>query len=182
MTLDNLAELVERLRALTAEQGSGEVLAKGTAEYLADFNVDAIPPEFRRRSPDTKRGRYMLHREPLFNITTVIWAPGERTDPHDHRTWGTILVVENEIEETRYALSPAHEQAARLEVVAVERHQGGALSTLFDGNDVHSMFNTTDADTLEIHIYGDDLAGMSRSWWQPDGTEETFVSPSYQNC
>src|SRR5205085_1277669 len=56
-------------------------------------------------SPPGQRGRYMLHRAPKFNVTSVVWRPGDRATAHNHETWGVIGVIDNEIEETRYRVT-----------------------------------------------------------------------------
>src|SRR5882724_1476117 len=78
-------------------------ITAGAAPLLARLcrNPEAIPLEY-RTSPAGQRGRYMLHRAPRFNVTSVIWRPGDEAGSHDHETWGLVGVVENEIQETRY--------------------------------------------------------------------------------
>lgn len=182
MTVATMDELVAHLQRLTSRSSDPQALAEETAELLAGFPVEAIPACYRCRPADEERGRYMLHREPAFNVTTVIWGPGDRASAHEHRTWGTILVVDNEMEESRYSLTELDDRRALLELTDVHHHRPGALSTLYPGHEVHAMHNTTGTDTLEVHIYGRDLAGMPRRWWQDDGTERELVTPPYLNC
>jgi predicted metal-dependent enzyme (double-stranded beta helix superfamily) len=124
----------------------------------------------------------MLHRAPRFNVTSVVWGPGDAAGAHNHETWGVIGVVDNEIEETRYRVTPSGEGRARLEVTRVLRHGPGAVSCLVPGDEVHRMYNPTARDTVEIHVYGRDLAGLPRKTWAEDGTERPLVSPKYLNC
>jgi predicted metal-dependent enzyme (double-stranded beta helix superfamily) len=126
----------------------------------------------------------MLHRAPRFNVTAVIWGPGETAGAHNHETWGVIGVIENEIEETRYRVTPGAgpEGRARVEVLRRMRHHPGAVSCLVPGDEVHAMHNPTSRDTVEIHIYGRDLAGLPRKTWDAEGNERPLVSPAYQNC
>ncbi|HEU5324140.1 MAG TPA: cysteine dioxygenase family protein, partial [Methylomirabilota bacterium] len=144
-------------------------------------NPAAVPAEY-RRSPAGQRGRYMLHRAPHFNVTAVNWRPGDRAGAHDHQTWGVIGVIENEIEETRYRVTETDPGRARLEVTEVLRHRAGAVSRLVPGAEVHAMHNPTDRDTVEIHVYGQDLVGLRRRTWSADGTERPLVSAKYLNC
>ena len=44
----------------------------------------------------------MLHRAPRFNVTSVVWGPGDGAKAHNHDTWGLVGVVENELQETRF--------------------------------------------------------------------------------
>jgi predicted metal-dependent enzyme (double-stranded beta helix superfamily) len=109
----------------------------------------------------------------------VIWRPGDTAAAHNHETWGVIGVVENE--ETRYRVSELGARA-RLDVTRTMRHKPGAVSCLVPGDEVHAMHNATGRDTVEIHVYGQDLVGLRRKTWTADGTEKPLVSPKYLNC
>ena len=113
----------------------------------------------------------MLHRAPHFNVTSVIWGPGDTAGAHNHETWGVIGVIDNEIEETRYQVTETGPGRAQLAVTRVMRHKPGAVSCLIPGDEVHRMHNPTDRDTVEIHVYGKDLAGLPRRTWSDDGAE-----------
>ena len=107
-------------------------------------NPDAIPARFRGRAPDGGRGRFMLHRAPRFNVTAVVWRPGDRAAAHNHETWGVIGVVDNEIEETRYRVTEHAGGHATVTVTSVIRHAAGAVSRLVPPTDeVHAMHNPT---------------------------------------
>ena len=112
----------------------------------------------------------------------MIWRPGDRAGAHNHETWGVIGVVDNEIEETRYRVTETGGGRATLERVTVTRHGPGAVSRLVPGDEVHAMHNPTGRDTVEIHVYGRDLAGLKRRTWDDDGTEKPLVSGKYLNC
>lgn len=179
-----LSQFIADLERITADETSPHAITARVAPLLARLvrNPDALPAEYRRRAPDGRRGRWMLHRAERFNVTSVVWGPGDVAGPHNHETWGVIGVVDNEIEETRYRVTPAGEGRARLEVTRVVRHGPGAVSRLVPGDEVHRMFNPTARDTVEIHVYGRDLAGLPRKTWAEDGTERPLVSPKYLNC
>ena len=63
---------------ITAREDEPESITRTIAPLLACLvkNPDAIPPPFRGRAPDGGRGRFMLHRAPRFNVTSVLWRPG----------------------------------------------------------------------------------------------------------
>jgi predicted metal-dependent enzyme (double-stranded beta helix superfamily) len=44
------------------------------------------------------------------------------------------------------------------------------------------MYNPTGRDTVEIHVYGKDLAGLQRHVFDKDGTVKSLVSSGYMNC
>jgi 3-mercaptopropionate dioxygenase len=188
MTTDayTLASFIVDLDRITTRETRPEAIAEHVAPLLTRLlrNPDAVAAPFRRRPADGRRGRYMLHRAPRFTVTSVVWGPGETAVAHNHETWGVIGVVENEIEETRYRVIEAGRPGdrAQLEVTTVLRHRPGAVSCLVPDDEVHAMHNPTDRDTVEIHVYGQDLAGLPRMSWDADGMPRPLVSPKYLNC
>jgi len=186
MTTYTLKQFVDDLDAITAKESDPAVITAKAAPLLARLclNPDAIPAEC-RTAPAGQRGRYMLHRAPRFNVTSVIWRPGDEAGSHDHETWGLVGVVENEIQETRYTSSGRRDLGGKvtLGVKEVLRHKPGAVSTLVPPHDeIHAMYNPTKRDTVEIHVYGKDLAGLQRHTFDKDGTVKSLVSSKYMNC
>jgi predicted metal-dependent enzyme (double-stranded beta helix superfamily) len=180
-----IERFIADLDRITAAETSAEAIAARVAPLLAELvkNRDAVPEAFRRRPATGRRGRYMLYRAPRFNVTSVVWGSGDTAGAHNHETWGVIGVIDNLIEETRYrVVERAEGDRARLEVKDVFRHGPGAVSCLVPGDEVHAMRNPTDRDTVEIHVYGKDLAGLRRKTWAADGTAKPLVSPKYLNC
>jgi len=182
----SLEQFVKDLDALTARESDPAVITTKAAPLLARLceNPDAIPARY-RTAPVGQRGRYILHRAPRFNITAVVWRPGDEAASHDHETWGLVGVVENEIQETRYVSRGARSLGGKvaLEVREVLRHKAGAVSRLVPPHDeIHAMHNPTTKDTLEIHVYGKDLMGLQRHVFDADGTVGSLVSGKYMNC
>jgi len=168
---------------IAREETDARVITERVKPLLGRLVRDpASIPEHYRRKPPGQRGRFMLHRAPHFNVTSVVWGPGDTAGAHDHETWGVIGVIENEIEETRYHVSATGPGRAQLAATRVMRHKPGAVSCLVPGDEVHRMHNPTDRDTVEIHVYGKDLAGLRRRTWGDDGVERALVSPRYLNC
>jgi predicted metal-dependent enzyme (double-stranded beta helix superfamily) len=128
----------------------------------------------------------MLHRAPLFNVTTVVWGPGDKAKAHNHDTWGLVGVVENELQETRFRRRDdgSKEGYADLEITAVKRNTAGMVSTLLPpGDDIHEMLNLTQKNTVEVHVYGKDLANMQRLQFDvPQKSVKFFASAKYDNC
>jgi predicted metal-dependent enzyme (double-stranded beta helix superfamily) len=178
-----LQAFIEDLDRITQDETSGEKITEQVAPLLERLVKDpsSVPPEYLASTPQT-RGRYMLHRAPRFNVTSVIWRPGDTAGAHNHETWGVIGVIDNEIEETRYRLRGASADKAQLEVTSVTRHTRGAVSRLVPGDEIHRMHNPTQRDTVEIHVYGRDLVDLRRKMWADDGTEKPLVSAKYLNC
>ncbi len=179
-----LEQFIADLDRITQRERSGTAITEQAAPLLARLvkNPGAIPAQCRRPGPDGVRGRYMLHRAPSFNVTAVVWRPGDTAGAHNHETWGVIGVIDNEIEETRYRVSEGPGGRAALEVTRVQRHGPGAISCLVPGDEVHAMHNPTARDTVEIHVYGKDLYGLQRKTWAADGSVKSLVSSKYLNC
>jgi hypothetical protein len=97
-----------------------------------------------------------------------------------------VGVIENEIQETRFRRRDDGLRTgfADLEVTAVLTNSAGMVSCLVPPeDDIHQMDNVTDRNTVEIHVYGKDLAGMTRLRFDPASkTVKTFASPKYDNC
>ena len=79
----------------------------------------------------------MLHRAPRFNISSVVWGPGDNAKAHNHDTWGMVGVIENEIQETRFRRKDdgSRNDYADLETTAVLRNRAGMVSCLVSPND-----------------------------------------------
>ena len=181
-----LEQFVKDLEAITTRESDPAAITAQAAPLLSRLcrNPDALPASY-RTAPAGQRGRYILHRAPRFNVTAVVWRPGDEAASHDHETWGLVGVVENEIQETRYASSGRRDLGGRvtLEVKEVLRHKPGAVSALVPPHDeIHAMYNPTGRDTVEIHVYGKDLAGLQRHVFDKDGTVKSLVSSGYMNC
>ena len=179
-----LQQFIADVDRIARAETSGAVITERVAPLLGRLvkNPDALPAQYRTK-PAGVRGRYMLHRAPHFNITAVIWGPGDRAGAHNHETWGVIGVIDNEIEETRYRVTDEPGGKAKIEVASVTRYGPGAVSCLLPGEDeIHGMHNRTYRDTVEIHVYGKDLKGLPRTTWAADGTATPLVSGAYLNC
>jgi len=179
-----LQQFIADVDRIARDERSGAVITERVAPLLGRLvkNPEALPLQYRTR-PEGVRGRYMLHRAPHFNVTAVIWGPGDTAGAHNHETWGVIGVIDNEIEETRYAVTEDGSGKARVAVKGVSRHGAGAVSRLIPGDDeIHGMHNPTPRDTIEIHVYGKDLVDLERRTWSADGTARRLVSSKYLNC
>ena len=182
-----LNDFIADLDRITRAAGPPARIVEETRPLLARLvsDRDCIEPQFKKRGAETY-GRYMLHRAPRFNITSVVWGPGDGAKAHNHDTWGLVGVVDNELQETRFRRHDdgSREGYAELEATGVNRNAAGMVSTLLPpGDDIHEMLNVTQKNTVEVHVYGKDLANMRRL--QFDVREKTvkfFASPKYDNC
>jgi len=183
----SLNDFITDLDHITRSETSQERIVAAARPLLAKLvsRPECIEPQYRKRGA-TAYGRYMLHRAPLFNISAVVWGPGDNAKAHNHETWGMVGVIENEIQETRFVRKDdgTRSDRAQIEVTKVVNNKAGMVSCLVAPNDdIHEMNNVTDRDTVEIHVYGKDLTDMPRLRFDlASGTVKTFASPKYDNC
>jgi predicted metal-dependent enzyme (double-stranded beta helix superfamily) len=183
----SLQNLIADLTRITDSAGTPENIVSQAKSLLARFvsNPDCIAPQFKNRGAATY-GRYMLHRAPRFNITAVVWGPGDTAKAHNHDTWGLVGVVDNELEETRFRRRDdgSKEGFADLEIIAVNCNKAGMVSTLLSpADDIHAMLNVTQKNTVEVHVYGKDLANMQRLQFDvAQKSVKYFASSKYDNC
>jgi predicted metal-dependent enzyme (double-stranded beta helix superfamily) len=144
---------------------------------------DCLPEPVRTplgRGANPNHGSYLLYREqpggPGLTVTAVVWGPGDHAAPHDHHTWGLIGVVQNGIQETRFRRldDRTRDDHATLERDRVARLRAGEVSLLIpDEDEIHQMDNPTGGVTVEIHVYGRDLAGLERCRFDPETGQVT---------
>ena len=183
----SLNDFIQDLDRITRAEISQENIIAAAKPLLAKLvcQRDCIDAKFKKRGV-TAYGRYILHRAPQFNISSVVWGPGDTAKAHNHDTWGMIGVLENEIQETRFCRKDdgSHNGCAELEVTGVLKNKAGMVSCLVSPNDdIHEMNNVSDCDTVEIHVYGKDLTDMPRLRFDLlTKTVKIFASPKYDNC
>ena len=180
-------QFIADLDRITREYDAPEKIVAEAKPLLAQLieHPDCISPQFKRHGGLTY-GRYMLYRAPLFNVTSVVWGPGDGAKAHNHDTWGLVGVLENELQETRFERRDdgLKEGYAELEIKGVNRNQAGMVSTLLaPKDDIHEMLNVTQKNTVEVHVYGKDLANMQRLQFDvANKSVKFFASAKYDNC
>jgi predicted metal-dependent enzyme (double-stranded beta helix superfamily) len=183
----SLNQFIQDLEQITSRYSEPEKIVAIAKPLLAELikNPRCIEPQFKRHGGKAY-GRYMLHRTRLFNVNSVVWGPGDGAKAHNHDTWGLVGVVENELQETRFKRLDDGSKAsvAELAVTGVTQNKTGMVSTLVaPGNDIHEMLNVTQKNTVEVHVYGKDLANMQRLQFDvPSKTVKFFASAKYDNC
>ena len=105
---------------------------------------------------------------PELTVLHVVWAPGIRLHPHDHRMWAAIGLYAGREDNSFYrrpdvvALSPG-----------VRRQGAGSRSCLAARDDtIHAVANPKQYLTGAIHVYGGDFVDQPRSQWGPGPIEE----------
>jgi predicted metal-dependent enzyme (double-stranded beta helix superfamily) len=182
-----LQQFIEDLDRITRAQNAPAKIVAEAKPLLAELvkNPDCIEPRFKQHGGKVY-GRYMLHRAPLFNVTSVVWGPGDGAKPDNHDTWGLVGVLENELQETRFRRCDdgSREGHAELEIKTVNSNSAGMVSTLLaPEDDIHEMLNVTRKNTVEVHVYGKDLANMARLQFDvAKKSAKIFASAKYDNC
>ena len=189
MTRYALEDFVGDMQELVASRPSQDQLFDRGSVYLERLirNPDALPEEFQRPSGTGKRanhGSYALHRSDGLFVSAVVWGPGDRIGPHDHRTWGMIGVMGNAIEETRFRRVDEHDEYVKLEKDRSVLVKPGDVSLLIpEIDEIHAMNNPSDRPTFEIHVYGKDLVGLERYRYDLEtGLAKRFASDKFDNC
>jgi len=183
----SLQQFIADLDRITREHSAPAKIVAEAKPLLAELvqNLDCIAPRFKQHGGKAY-GRYMLYRAPLFNVTAVVWGPGDGAKAHNHDTWGLVGVLENELQETRFRRRDdgSKESYAELETTAVKSNKAGMVSTLLaPEDDIHEMLNVTQKNTVEVHVYGKDLANMPRLQFDvANRSVKFFASAKYDNC
>ena len=107
-----------------------------------------------------------LHASDDLTILQVVWGPGQRIRPHDHRTWATIGIYSGGEDNSFY-----------------RRADGGLTESggrelrpkdvcLLGDDTIHAVHNPTGEFAGAIHIYGGDFFATARSEWDPASLEQ----------
>ena len=183
----SLQQFIKDLTGITDRYQEQEKIVAVAKPLLAELvkNPDCVEAQFKRHGGKAY-GRYMLHRAPRFNVTSVVWGPGDGAKAHNHDTWGLVGVVENELQETRFRRRDdgSKEGYAELEATGVNHNKAGMVSTLIaPEDDIHEMLNITQKNTVEVHVYGVDLANYRRLQFDvANKSVKFFASAKYDNC
>jgi predicted metal-dependent enzyme (double-stranded beta helix superfamily) len=114
-------------------------------------------------------GLNILYRSPDLTILDVVWAPGMRLYPHDHRMWAAIGIYAGQEDNTFYRRSD-DDQRSLTESGGKELRTGDVL--LLGADAIHAVANPLRQLTAAIHVYGGDFVDRARSQWGPGSLTE----------
>ena len=114
-------------------------------------------------------GFTLLLHEPDLTVLHVVWAPGMRIYPHDHRMWATIGIYAGREDNAFYRR--ATDDRSTLVESGGKQLGVGDVVTLGDDT-IHSVANTSGVLTAAIHVYGGDFVNQPRSQWGPGPVRE----------
>jgi predicted metal-dependent enzyme (double-stranded beta helix superfamily) len=127
------------------------------------------PAEVAEALRPTEGGLDILHRTPELTVLHVVWAPGMRLHPHDHRMWAAIGLYAGQEDNSFYRRSGPGRRYLT-ESGGKELATGEVL--LLGDDTIHAVANPKSHLTGAIHLYGGDFVDQPRSQWGPGPVEE----------
>jgi predicted metal-dependent enzyme (double-stranded beta helix superfamily) len=114
-------------------------------------------------------GLNVLYNAPDLTVMHLVWAPGMRLYPHDHRMWAAIGIYGGREDNAFYRRSGPGNRF--LDETGGRRLDTGDVLLLGDDT-IHAVSNPLDHLTGAIHVYGGDFINQPRSQWGPGPEEE----------
>lgn len=102
--------------------------------------------------------RHVLHADPAgrYTILSLVWAPGQGSPVHAHRTWCAYAVRSGPLTETLFRFEERTGEAFPLRTA--QRHAGYGTYGEAGPEQVHRLVNAGDGLACSIHVYGVDAA------------------------
>jgi predicted metal-dependent enzyme (double-stranded beta helix superfamily) len=124
------------------------------------------PAPVARALPATRAEIDRLHVSDELTIIKVVWAPGMRIFPHDHRMWAAIGIYGGQEDNSFFRRSPDG-------VVPSGGTELRERDTVLLGDDaIHAVANPLPRHTAAIHVYGGDFFTQERSEFDETTLEE----------
>src|SRR5690606_24889880 len=130
-----LADCVDATTESQPRLALKELLARAVAE----------PDAVARALPATRAGIERLHVSPELTVLKVVWGPGMRIFPHDHRMWAAIGIYGGQEDNSFYRRSPEGVVPSG-GTELVERD-----ATLLGDDTIHAVHNPRNTYTGAIH-------------------------------
>jgi predicted metal-dependent enzyme (double-stranded beta helix superfamily) len=158
-----VAQCVEAVRETEPRLAVKEVVAEAMADPASV--VGALPPN--------RAEIVRLHVSPELTILQVVWAPGMRFGPHDHRMWAAIGIYTGGEDNSFYrragdTLTASGGKSLRPNDVV-----------LLGDDAIHAVKNPTTQFAGAIHIYGGDFFATPRSEWRGEPYREQPYDVDY---
>ncbi len=172
MTSAAISTLVDDINAVLAKTADPDQITQQVARLARPLaaNLDWLEPRCYEAEDDQGIGVAILHDQDDHGliVETVCWLPGRGVAPHDHQTWGVVIGLEGEEKNVNWRRLDDGDEAgiARLAVAEEIAVTNGAVVRLLP-DDIHSVRNDGDELSMSLHIYGRDLAHVSRSEFDP---------------
>jgi predicted metal-dependent enzyme (double-stranded beta helix superfamily) len=151
---------VEECRAALTEAQPTLAVRDALERALADA------PAVSRVLERDEGGLEPLHVSDDLTVLNVVWAPGMRLFPHDHRMWAAIGIYGGVEDNEFFRRTPG----------GLETSGGasiGVADVLLLGDDaIHAVSNPVERLTGAIHVYGGQFFTTPRSEWDPETLDE----------
>jgi predicted metal-dependent enzyme (double-stranded beta helix superfamily) len=156
-------ELVAASRAALSEAEPRLAIRDVLDRAMADRGavLDALQPR--------EGGLRFLHHSPELTILDLVWAPGMRLFPHDHRMWAAIGIYTGR-EDNTFFRRAGPDRTGLTESGGKQLDEGDVV--LLGDDTIHAVTNPLGRLTGGIHIYGGDFVNTARSQWGPGPAEE----------
>lgn len=172
MSAAGIPELVAGIKEVLARTTDPAVITQSVAALAKPLAADLnwLQPRCYQADEAQGIGIAVLHEEPdhTLLVETVCWLPGRGVAPHDHQTWGVVVGLEGEECNVTWSRQDDGGTAgyAELEKAQEVIMRNGDVCRLLP-HEIHSVRNDGDELSMSLHIYGRNLAHVSRSEFDP---------------
>lgn len=178
---DAFARFLERGQAAARSATPAEAVAAELSNLIAS-GWKAPDPRYRTLQPGLPYGSYLLHLSPEgdFCVVQDVFAPGQLTGIHHHRTWGAVGTLEGCERNSRYAVAPDMKDAPRF----LDSHllSAGNVTTVGAGElDFHEVECASEIPSISLHVYGADIGRLERIMWDSDREAYRSFTSGYSN-
>jgi predicted metal-dependent enzyme (double-stranded beta helix superfamily) len=163
---------------------------KNSPEELCDYLVNKIEhlvrhpeliPEEYTQGRDNELLCYLLLKGKGYSLFTIVWGPGYKGKPHNHRVPGAIGILEGEETEQRFTFDKKRHRLMPNGAPVV--HKQGDIATVFpdpdntsiDDMDWHCISNKGTGKSVSLHLYAADFMTFPRLRYT-DGDFVTYTS------
>lgn len=148
-----LTEVEDILAATDQDQERLQAIHPLVRELL----TDSAWLQFEIQPPDPEKGWSvtMLYDEPNFPLTvqTVVWAPGQTSQIHNHATWGVVALVSGQEKNTFWQRTPSDDYPHRIETMGeLTLNPGDTISLMPEA--IHCVEALGDEPTVTFNLYG----------------------------
>lgn len=173
MSQYELDGFVSDVRSLMKSQPGQKAIAEGVRPLLERLvsNRELLKPELRVPRKDQFAVYNLIESEDII-VLSAVFMPGQAAPVHDHKVWGAFGILEGQTLDTRYTRvdDGSRPGSAKLEITSTRMLQRGQAAVSWPpDNDIHKVENPSSSDviTVEVHVYGMDLAKLKRNVYNP---------------
>ncbi len=115
-----------------------------------------VRSQYLEPSPTTGTSVLLLYDELGFPLTvqTVTFAPGTRSNIHNHGTWGVVAVLKGQEKNTFWQRTPSPESPDKIEQTGEIILSPGDIVS-FTPDAIHSVQAVSDEPTVTFNVYGE---------------------------